>query len=95
MHVAAENSKVDVFVAILNHGSDIRIKNKAYKTCFDVMRSVKDKLKISTMLQLNVASLEAYNCALWFVIVQEDGATDVDLFIKLLAMVEAYLVIPL
>ena len=89
MHTAAKHYKDDVFVAILNHGADIRIKNNEYKICFDVMPSVKDKIKILTMLQLNVALLEAYNCALWSVIVQEDGSSEVDLFTKLSDMVES------
>ena len=40
-------------------------------------------------LEKNLPLLKAHNCALWFVIVQEDGASDAVLFAKLLATVEA------
>ena len=53
------------------------------------MRTAKDKLTILTKLELNLSLLEKHNYALWFAVVQEDGTSDVDLFAKLLATVEA------
>ena len=88
MHLAAQKGKVDVFLALINHGADVAIKNKQGKTSFDLMKSAKDKLTILSTTELNLSLLEAHNYALWFVIVQEDGTSDVDLFAKLLAMVE-------
>ena len=48
-----------------------------------------DKLAILTKIELNLSLLGAHDNALWFVIVQVADTTDADLFIKLLAMVEA------
>ena len=89
MHLAAKEGKVDAFVVLLAHGADFTIKNKQGKTCFDAMKSANKKLAILTKMQLNLSLLEAHDNALWFVVVQEDGTSDVDLFAKLSAMVEA------
>ena len=77
MHFAAQKGMVDTFVALLAHGADYTIKNKQGKTCFDEM-SAHDKPKVLTKIEMNLSLLEAYNNALWFVIVQEDGTSDVD-----------------
>ena len=89
MHLAAKEGNVDAFVVLLNHGADVTIKNKQGKTCFDLLKSAKDKLAILSKTELNLSLLEAHSYALWFVVVQEDGTSDVDLFANLLAMVEA------
>ena len=89
MHLAAQQGKVDAFVALLAHGADVTIKNKQGKTCFDLLKSAKDKLAILSKTEVNLSLLEAHNYGLWFVVVQEDGTSDVDLFAKLLAIVEA------
>ena len=79
----------DVVVALLNVGADVSIKNEHGKTCLDQF-SAKDKLKILSTVHYNLSLLKAHNYALWFVIVQEDGTSDLFLFTtKLLAMVEA------
>ena len=88
MHLAVQNGKVDAFLALFNYGADYTSKNNHGKTCFDLL-PVKDKLTILTTMELNLSLLEAHDYLLWFVVVQEDGTSDVDLFTKLLAMVEA------
>ena len=88
MHLAALESKVDAFLALLYYGADYTIKNKQGKTCFDLL-SAKGKLTILTKIELNLSLLEAYDYTLWFAIVQEGDSSDVNLFAKLLAMVEA------
>ena len=88
-HVAAKEGKDELFVALLNHRADVTIKNKQGMTCFDLLKSAKDKLTILTQLELNLSLLEAYNYALWFVIIQTAETSDVDLYPTLLAMVEA------
>ena len=87
MHIAAKEGKVEAFTALINHGADYTIRNKQDKTCFDLL-SAKVKLTILTRTELNLSLLEAHDFALWFVIVQV-ADTDVDLFAKLLAKVEA------
>ena len=89
MHNAAEHGEVDAFVVLLNHGIDITIKNDENKTCFDLLKSANDKLEVLTKIELSLSLLEAHDYALWFVIVQVADNSDVDLFAKLLAMVEA------
>ena len=89
MHLAAQQGKVDAFFTLLNHGADVTIKNKQGKTCFDLIKSAKDKLTILSKTEVNLSLIEAHNYGLWFVVVQEDGTSDVDLFANLLAMVEA------
>ena len=84
----ASMKNIDAVVALLNVGADVSIKDDDGKTCLDQF-SAKDKLKILTMVQLNLSLLEAHNYALWFVIVQVADTTDIDIFAKLLAMVEA------
>ena len=79
---------LDAVVALLNLGADVSIKDSDGKTCLDQF-SAKDKLKVLTMVQLNLSLLEGHNCALWFVIVQVADTTDAVLFAKLSAMVEA------
>ena len=86
MHLAIRN--VDTFIALFTHGADYTIKNKQGMTCFDVMPA-QDKLNVLTKMELNLSLLEAYNYALWFVIVQVADTSDADHFAKLLAMVEA------
>ena len=88
MHFAAQKGKVDIFVALLNHGADYTVKNKQGMTCFDQL-SVKDKPKVLTMIGLNLSLLEAHDYFIWFVVVQVADTSDVDFFPKLLAMVEA------
>ena len=88
MHYAATKSKIDVFIALLNQGANHTIKNEQGKTCFDLV-PVKDKLTILSKAHLNIFLLEAYNYALWFVIVQVADTSDVNLFAKIVAMVEA------
>ena len=88
MHLAAQEGKVDSFLALFNHGADYTSKNKQGKTCFDLL-SANNKLSILIQIELNLSLLEAHDNALWFVVVQEDGTSDVDLFANLLAMVEA------
>ena len=87
MHLAAKEGNVDAFVALLAHGADVTFKNKQDKTCFDVMKSAKDKLTILSKIEVNLSLLEAHNYGLWFVVVQEDGTSDVDLFAELSAKV--------
>ena len=89
MHLAAQKGCVDVVAVMLNLGADITSKNKQGMTCFDLLKSAKDKLTILTQLELNLSLLEAYNYALWFVIIQTAETSDVDLYPTLLAMVEA------
>ena len=88
LRMAAETKNLVAVVALLNVGADVSLKDSNGKTCLDQF-SAKDKLKALTMLQFNLSILKARNYALWFVVVQEDGTTDVDLFTKFLAMVEA------
>ena len=88
MHLAAQQGKVDAFLALLNHGADYTVKNKAGKTCFDLL-SAKDISKFMTALELNLSLLEAHDYLVWFVVVQVADTGDVNLFAKLLAMVEA------
>ena len=88
MHLAAKEGKVGAFLALHNHGADYTRKNKQGKTCFDLL-SANNKLRILIQIELNLSLLEAHDYALWFVVVQEDGISNVDLFAKLLAMVEA------
>ena len=88
LFMATEKKNLDAVVALLNLGADVSIKDSDGKTCLDRFPA-KDKLKVLFMIQLNLSLLEAHNCALWFVIVQEDGTSDVDLFAKLSVMVEA------
>ena len=88
MHLAAKESKVDAFVVLLNHGADYTIKNKAGMTCFDLLPA-KDKSEFVTALELNLSLLEAHDYLVWFVVVQVADTGDVDLFAKLLDMVEA------
>ena len=85
--MAIEKKNLDQVVVLLNVGADVSIKDSDGKTCLDQF-SAKDQLKILTMIQLNLSLLKAHNCALWFLIVQEDGTSDVDLFNKLSVMVE-------
>ena len=91
MHLAALEGNIDAFVDLLAHGADVTIKNLQGKTCFDLLKSAKDKLTILSKIELDLPLLEARDNALWFVVVQEDGTSDVALFAKLLAMVEALL----
>ena len=89
IHIAAKEGRIDVFIILINHGANYTIKNKPGMTCFDLLKSVNDKLTILTKTELNLSFLEAYHYALWFVIVQvTDTSDDADLFAKLLAMVE-------
>ena len=89
IHIAMTRKKnLDAFVALLNVGADVSIKDSGGRVCFDQFPA-KDKLKIFTMVQLNLSLLEAHDNALWFVIVQVADTTDADLFAKLLAIVEA------
>ena len=83
---ASEKKNNDVVVALLNLRADVSIKNEHGKTCLDQF-SAKDKLKILTELQFNLSLLEAHDFALWFVVVHEDGSSDMDLFAKLSAKV--------
>ena len=64
------------------HGANVSLKDNDGKTCFDLL-SAKDKLKCLTEIQLNLSLLEAHHYALWFVVVSEDGTSDVGLFDKL------------
>ena len=81
--MAAESKKVDVIIALFHLGVDHTIKDKDGKTCFDLLPA-KDKLIILTQIELNLSLLEAYDFALWFVVIQIADNSDV-----LLAMVEA------
>ena len=89
MHIAAKEGKDEEFVALLDHGADITIKNKQGMTCFDLLKSTMIKLTILTQAELNLSNLEAHDYVLWFVIVQVADTSDVDLFVKLSAMVKA------
>ena len=86
LHVTADKRNLVVVVSLLNLGADVSSKDSNGKTCLDKFYA-KDKLTILTKMELNLSLLEAYNYALWFVIVQEDGTSDVDLFAKLSAKV--------
>ena len=86
----ARAGKFDIFIALVNHGADVTIKDKQGKTCFDVMKSAKEKFTVLTNIELKLSSLEAHNYALWFTIVQvTEWLSEADLFAKLLVMVEA------
>ena len=90
MHLAAKGGKLDIFIALFNHGADITIKNKEGKTCFDLLKATKDKpdkLTVLTKIEMNLSNLEAHNYFLWFVVVQEVGTSDANLFAKLSAKV--------
>ena len=91
MHIAAKEGKVDAFLVLLNHGADVTIKNKQGKTCFDLLKSAKDKLAILTKIEMDLPLLEARDNALWFVVVKEDGTSDVVLFAILSDNVEKLL----
>ena len=52
MHIAAKEGKVDAFLVLLNHGADVTIKNKQGKTCFDLLKSAKDKLAILSKISI-------------------------------------------
>ena len=84
----ASQKNLGVVVALLNAGADISIKNSDGKTCLDHF-SAKEKLQILTMIQLDQSLVKAHNCALWFVIVKEDGTSDAELFAKLISNVRA------
>ena len=87
--IAAEKQNLDAVVALLNVGADVSFKDSNGKICLDQF-SATDILKILTSIELNLSILCAHNYALWFVIVQEDGSSDVELFAaKLLSIVEA------
>ena len=87
MHLAALEGNIDAFVVLLAHGADFTIKNEEGKTCFDLLKSAKDKLTILSKTELNLSLLEAHDNALWFLVVQEDGTSDIDLFAILSAKV--------
>ena len=88
MHVAAQKGNADDFVALLKHGADYTIKNMQGMTCFDLL-AAKDKPNVLIKTPLNLSLLEAHDYFIWFVIVQTADAADVDLFAKLLVIVEA------
>ena len=88
VHFAAQKGNADGFVALLDQGTDITIKNKQGMTCFDLLPA-KDKPNVLTMIELNLSLLNAHDYALWFVIVQTADTSDADHFAKLIAMVEA------
>ena len=83
----AKTKKLDAVVALLNVGADVSIKDSNGKTCLDQFPA-KDKLAILTTVHYNLSLFEAHNYALWFVVVQEDGTSDVDLFANLSAKVK-------
>ena len=84
--MTAEKKNLDMVVALLNVGADVSIKDSNGKTCLDQF-SAKDKLKILTKIELNLSPFKAHSYGLWFVVVQEDGTSDVDLFAELSAKV--------
>ena len=86
LHEVARNRNVAAFIALVVDGANYSIKNSDGKSCFDLL-SAKDKLKVLTGLELTLSLLQAHDWTLWFIIVQEDGFADADLFANLLAKV--------
>ena len=86
LHEVARNRNVAAFIALVVDGANYSIKNSDGKSCFDLL-SAKDKLKVLTGLELTLSLLQAHDWTLWFIIVQEDGFADGDLFANLLAKV--------
>ena len=97
LFIATEKENLKAAIILVNLGADVSIKNSDGKTCFDLLSANGrlmsfTQMELNTNLKVNIPLLEAHNCALWFVIVQEDCASDADLFAKLLATVEALVI---
>ena len=52
MHLAALEGNIKAFVVLLAHRADVTIKNGQGKTCFDLLKSAKDKLAILSKISI-------------------------------------------
>ena len=87
LHIAAHGDS-SLFSLLVISGAVVSVKDKNGKTAFDLV-SAAERLEILATMDLSIELLERDDHALWFILVQEDGETNAELYTKLTGRVVA------
>ena len=100
VHLLAQRNNLLSVTMMISHGADVSIKNSKGKTCFDLLQSERERLKVMIDADITPSTLIAYNYALWFAMIKEDALTnntmdmaDVFAFTNLIQKVEKLLLL--
>ena len=88
LHMACGAESTSLISLLISNGANVSIKDKNGKTALDLV-SAADRLEILVEVEMSVTLLENHDHALWFVLVQEDGEANDELYAKLTGTVVA------